>query len=614
MFLDCLHHLKLMSSLRVTAVMWLIALTFLTLAISEALAYQGSYLDIKPFVPPKLDGIIGEGEYQEVLIEVENFKLCASENGSYVFFAAAIIDHSQDPRRDNISLAFDVDYHRSADLKTDDLLFTVCRDGYVASYYGASSRWNVLYHTPTGLILKVTNSTSSWSFELAMPYSELSIKKGEPKTIGFALFKGDSGAVLSVFPSVANYLSPNSWSTLNSSALWGVPDISVRVVVDPASPKTNETVKLIVKYKNEGDSEVLGVRVNMSVDDTLLESKYDNRSIKPGEERNMVFNWTAIFGSHDVKFEAYSAGFDANVKNNMWKQTLEVLNISLVILGPDGFVVHVDEYNGTITDGKLQFSIPFGYRRLTCTSALEVEPSCELRFVAWRLNGDEVKNNSVTILVKDDLTLQVDYNKWFKVTFDFLDAYRRHLKVENYTVVFFDQSSLVTSEPSLWFEDGSSFRLVKVCWEGVEVLHDEKTETVRGARTYEVPCKVYDITLSVIDPIALPVSRAKVGVKFANGTSVALETDDSGVLRIVQVPLGKIEGNVSALGFTQAFSADATINPSPKIMTRFSVYVLAIFLVPILTVALMVIIFAMKGRVRRKARAEERKETSPFEF
>jgi hypothetical protein len=603
-----------MGYFRVAMAVSLFAFAVVALMLPTALASQDSYLDVKPYVAPNLNGAVSEGEYPGILVDLENFKLYASENGSYMFFSATIEDRSQDQRRDNVSLALDVDYHRSADLKTDDLLFTVCRDGYVMSCYGASSRW-ITYATPAGLVLKVSDSAGSWSFELAVPYSELHIEKGQPKTLGFALFRGNGGNVSSLFPSIANYLSPQSWSALNSSASWGVPDISLRVLMDPAEPKTNETVRLLVKYKNEGDSGVLGVRVNMSVDDRLVESRFDNRSLSPGEERSMEFNWTAPFGSHKLKFEAFSTGFDARVENNVQERTLEVSNISLVFLGPDGFVVYLDEYNGTITDGELRFSVPFGYRKLRCTSAFEVEPGVELRFVGWRLDGGEIKNNSVTLLVKDDLTIQVDFSRWLRVTFDFVDAYRRSIKVENYTVVFYDRSSLVASEPSLWVEDGTSFRVVKVYWEGVEVLRDEKVETVRERpRIFEVACKVYDLTLNIIDSIGLPVGNAKVEVRFANGTSVSLEADGSGVLKITQVPLGKIEGNVSSLGFRQAFSADATINSSPKIVTRFSAYVLAIFLVPILSVALLVLAFALKGQAGRKARAKERKETSPFEF
>lgn len=600
-----------MSRLRTMSITLLFSSTLLILTLLTTAASQSSYLDVKPYTPPNIDGTVSANEYPSVLAEGENFKLYASENGSYVFFSAIVKDSSQDQRRDNVSLAFDIYNDQSSELKTDDLLLTVCRDGFVASYYGASSRW-IAFSTPAGILLKTSSLEDKWSFDLAIPYQELSIYKGRPKTLGFALFQGNGGTISSLFPTNANYLSPYNWSSLNSSASWGVPDISIGVKLSTDRPRTNETVKFSIKYRNEGDSEVFGVTVNMSVEDKLVDSRFDNLSIKPGDEREMIFNWTAASaGSYRVKFEAVSAGFDANVNNNIWKQTIEISDISLVFRGPDGVIVYVDEYNGTITDGEVHFLIPYGQRRLNCSTVLGVEPGVELRFVNWRLADKEIKNSSITLLVDDDLTISVDFLRWFRVSFTFLDAHRRPLVVENYTVIFDDQSTLVASEPLLWVEDGGRLRVVKVCWEGVEVLRDEIVRTVRSPANVEVPCKVYDLTLNVIDPIGLPLSRAKVEVKFVNGTRAVFETDDSGVLKIPQVPLGRVEGNISSIGFTQSFSADA---PLTKIMTRFSGYVLVIFLVPILAVLSMVAIFVVKGRTRRKAKAEEKRDLSPFEL
>ena len=110
-----------------------------------------------------------------------------------------------------------------------------------------------------------------------------------------------------------------------------------------------------------------------------------------------------------------------------------------------------------------------------------------------------------------------------------------------------------------WLDAGSSFRIWSLTWEGADVAPKNQTAlTVGGPTTEVIGAAAYAAKLDVTDELGIPVSGAAVSATFYNGTTVHLATSGSGQLDLGLVPVGSYQGQITYLGFSTSFSADAS--------------------------------------------------------
>jgi hypothetical protein len=602
-----------MNVYRFTVVCLLAIVIISSTRLNEVTFADSVSLDIRAAPYPLINGVIGGSEFPFQLVNQSTLRVYASENGTYVFFAATAQDSTQNATRDSMSMVFDIGHERTQTLMTDDVSFVIFRNGTICYYYGIITKWSRI-DVPEGVVLSVNSSSQSWLFEIAIPYDVLSLLRGQNKNIGFAFFQNDAGSVAQVFPQNASSISPATWTTLASSASWGIPDLSLWVSVNTLYPKTNQSVVFTVNYMNEGDSPVSNMSIKMSIDDQVVLTREDNTTLTPAAHRSMTFLWNATFGSHKIRFQVYSSGFDATITNNSWERIFEVSNLSLSVYGPEGSTISVDGYGATVVDGKATFLVPVGNRRIECPQVLPTIFGSQLRFVRWVSNDREFsRNSSITVLAENDLSFRVEYEYWHQASINFVDSLYRGLSAENYTVVFGNTSSVVLIEPSLWVRQGESFRITKAFWEGLDVIDQEKFQgRFENPITIQVVLKIYDISLTFTDPLGLPVGNAKTSVVFENGTVVVLQTDNSGVIRLTSVPLGRIHGNITSLGYVQDFSADSSQTASTKIGVKFSLYTLLLFIAPVVAIAVLVLVLKIRKGAKTSVKSKKEREMPTF--
>ena len=122
-----------------------------------------------------------------------------------------------------------------------------------------------------------------------------------------------------------------------------------------------------------------------------------------------------------------------------------------------------------------------------------------------------------------------------------------------------DDPAIVTVPPSgTWLDNGTSFQLYKIEWEGVDVMPANQTVyTVTAPLNQTVLDRVYNGNILVTDYLGLPVSGAEVSITLDNGTTLIATTDSSGYVALNQIPIGNYTATVSYLGTTSSFRGDA---------------------------------------------------------
>jgi hypothetical protein len=149
-----------------------------------------------------------------------------------------------------------------------------------------------------------------------------------------------------------------------------------------------------------------------------------------------------------------------------------------------------------------------------------------------------------------------------------------------------------------WFDAGSSLSVSSVVWNGVSLPPlASASSTVGSPFTLSTTVGVYDATIIVKDPFGIPVGGARASIELANGTATQETTASDGTITLTMIPLGTYYGTVSFLGFTSAFSGDASTQSSLGVRVAMSYWVIvALIVVAIVVIALLVFLFHWRNQ------------------
>ena len=166
------------------------------------------------------------------------------------------------------------------------------------------------------------------------------------------------------------------------------------------------------------------------------------------------------------------------------------------------------------------------------------------------------------------------------------------------TIVFTDFAALTTIVPSelqievqgvgvrnlqdttLWLDAGSSFRIVGVLWQDVDVKPSQSAiYKVEMPSTLTVNTRIFDAEIRVLDALGIPISGASVSVVFANGTTILSQTGSDGKLVLRMIPLGTFKATVSNLGVAQQAAVDASLQNRLEVRLPMSYPILTLIIV-----------------------------------
>lgn len=164
-----------------------------------------------------------------------------------------------------------------------------------------------------------------------------------------------------------------------------------------------------------------------------------------------------------------------------------------------------------------------------------------------------------TITFTQPQTLDFYAETGYQVEFQFFDGLGS-VPIQPSAVVLGIGNSTVNLEgPSVWLENGTTFTLVNVSWEGASVgPSPPPSYHVKGAPlNVTLDTQVYPASLSVVDPFGLPVSGAQVSMALANGTTLTGTTSKQGTFSAGLIPVGTYTAKVTSLGTSVQIRGDS---------------------------------------------------------
>lgn len=157
---------------------------------------------------------------------------------------------------------------------------------------------------------------------------------------------------------------------------------------------------------------------------------------------------------------------------------------------------------------------------------------------------------------------------------------------------------------SLWVDDGTTFTVSSVIWEGVDVKPlNPSSYRVDAPEDLAIGARIYPASMKVTDLFGLPVQGADVAAKLVNGTTVARTTNSSGLANFGLIPIGTYQATVSYLGLSASASADASV----RSQAAATVYVS----LPIVSVVAIVAALAVGALLLRRRRGPKQTLSNP---
>lgn len=176
---------------------------------------------------PTIDGIISPGEWIDTSnVTFNGTTVLLKQDGVNLYIAFNVTDNTQS-EYDECGIAFDVYHDGSGTLQTDDIGFSVTRNGTIYELNVTMGVWN-----PHFQISEWTTHASSmgnvWQSEFNITYPELNITAGTAKTLGVFFSSLDLDLETSYgWPlPPANPYSPDTWGDITSSGYNWVPEFS----------------------------------------------------------------------------------------------------------------------------------------------------------------------------------------------------------------------------------------------------------------------------------------------------------------------------------------------------------------------------------------------------
>jgi len=152
----------------------------------------------------------------------------------------------------------------------------------------------------------------------------------------------------------------------------------------------------------------------------------------------------------------------------------------------------------------------------------------------------------------------------YQVEFSFFDGVGS-VAIEPSTVVLdMGNSTVDVQGSSVLLENGTSFTIVNVTWEGASVGPSPSPSYQVKAAPLDVTLdlQAYPSSLKVVDLFGLPVSGAQVSMTLANGTTVTGTTNKEGTFSAGIIPVGTYTAKVTSLGTSVQIRGDAASGQS----------------------------------------------------
>ena len=153
------------------------------------------------------------------------------------------------------------------------------------------------------------------------------------------------------------------------------------------------------------------------------------------------------------------------------------------------------------------------------------------------------------------------------------------------------------AKSSAWADSGASLQVTSIMWRGVDVAPTPPAYyVVSSPLTVTINSRVYDATITVKDPIGLPIGGADCTITLANGTTIHTSTGGDGSVTLRMIPLGTYQGTASAFGISSPLSGNAAVQETVVANLPISWAMVIAFIVVALAIVLGVVFLLRRHR------------------
>lgn len=206
--------------------------------------YPGYVVDAVYSAPPVVDGAITSEEWSAAsTVQFNNTVVYVMQDGNCLFVGFNVSDSTVNPNDD--SVGFFIDINHDGALQTDDILFTVYRNGTAGEAHGMAP-----LTPPAGWGAAVQSQAKGWMAEFNITYAKIGVNAGEKKTLGVLLVSGDQArGEPYLWPPVGTWgvFNPAVWADLKSQANW-IPEFP-NLLLLIAVPSTATIIAIKKKLK-----------------------------------------------------------------------------------------------------------------------------------------------------------------------------------------------------------------------------------------------------------------------------------------------------------------------------------------------------------------------------
>ena len=207
----------------------LILLTLLPLASSLTILVQAHpYYEIIAVAgsTPTIDGVISPEEWDDADYETFNETTVFVKQDGVNFYIAFNVTDATYSEYDECGIDFDVDDDGSATLQTDDIGFTVMRNGTIYELNVTMGTWTPHFQV-SGWTAKANSTEKVWQSEFNITYSKLNITAGTAKVIGVFFASLDEQVGPYGWPPLpANPYGPDTWGDITPNGHNWIPEFS----------------------------------------------------------------------------------------------------------------------------------------------------------------------------------------------------------------------------------------------------------------------------------------------------------------------------------------------------------------------------------------------------
>lgn len=334
-----------------------------------------------------------------------------------------------------------------------------------------------------------------------------------------------------------------------------------------------------------------------------------------------AYTWNSTAGQSRVSATGYEIGQEPTTQ--LKREANGTFPVEVAMSAPEAItILSVTQYSFSVSGGSgvsVSSVSPTGDSFYDAGSSLTVSTA-----YTWGLTGGDIRQNllsytldgsvtNVTRAVSGNFTTpaiaftgpqQLTFSAvaQYLISFQFRDSSGTQAIVpSSFQVEVNDPQIINVTQFQLWLDNGTTFQVYSVIWEGANVTPNNiTTYTATSPANHALDDNVFPASLEVRDYLGTSISGATMTLTLANGTTIQRTTSSNGSVELGLIPLGTFHGSMAYLGTTTKINGNAALSSVTKVRVPLSYQTLELLGVVVVVAIVVIVGSALAVRSRQK--------------